>query len=695
MSYNLRSLPRVNYHWKVQERISEDNRHLQGIQTGKPRQRGSHLKTMALKDGLRTPGRGNDELNISILTNIDDADFQNMSKDDLIKKLNIREAKLKIYEKNVTEGKIKGMDTNKVKVCMQRIEDQIEYLEEAGAHAKSIGCIDLKDMSEDLQGEMYNIVKFLKEYIDDVEEDIAHTGKLRVEIQGQQTNAATKKSIPNPTVNLYQDTEALSSIKPLGSSTPSKHQVHEKDNMQVYTHMSLLEQRVDLLVMVTKRIIIQELTTNISEDKLRSLQSTDLPKLEETKNQLSKLFDEYVVREGYENLCSTMLASIKNSVHWIQSCCDLIKEARLDITDDSKNNIEAIKLLPFDGWKGNIDVYVFVEDFNRLLSSARTSTKLSALYKNYLTKDIDREVEHLYLDEDYNGMIDYLIRKYGSARRILDNKKKQLQGLNYSKDIDVQIKYFRTFHHVLINLEALLKKHSHEVKDLGNEVYNQSFLQSIAHFLPDDHKMSLIKFRSKEERRCKTRLSEKEEFEMFQTYISIELGDLETLSLEHGCTQEEGKEEKSNSIGIHTVDVKDVSNNDKKEIYNQEKKPFEFRGVAVKCPMHDFIVDFRSHPVGKCSAFLNATPENRLEKIQKLKICTTCLGDWCGRNKTVCCNIRNVPTALICSDCGSIDPKHAKNVLLCLDHQQDMNSIARSLDYLHGYDSMTKIVINN
>ena len=674
----LRELPRVNYNEKVQQRLGELKKHI----SGKPQKRYKQKTTMEEDDlnEFLSPRGDSKDMNDTVLTTVDDADFQNMEKDELIRKLNKRRAKLLVYEKQLTDELLEQLSLSKAETYYECIKDQIAYLEAALEHIKSMTFTDVEPKAINILANLYTIEKRVEKALFDIKKKIIDKQKTQID----QKQPGSK--------HLYPKSSVTPGIKPLESSTPRPHITTRQNSSKI----NLVRQRVELLVMIIERITKLDVTEGLREDKIRSIQATDLPKLEEAKANLTKLFDEFIKQDDFEELCSYMLKNIGKAEGWIQDCQDLIKEARLDITDDSRNHLEPIKLKPFDGWKSENDIFLFMEDFNRLLSSARTSTKLAALYKNYLTQDIVNEVEHLYLADDYSGMVDFLISKYGNIRRILDSKKRQLHELKYNKDVEVQIRFFRAFHHVLLNLEALIKKHSHDLHDLSNEIYNQSFLLSMAAALPDYHKKSFIKTRSKEERKLQRKITEKEEFQLFKTFIAIELSDLEIFSLEHGnqVKNDSTKEEKHKKLELHTIDVKEKDGTEtyeKKEFSKTEKKPFEPRKVAVKCPMHDLIPDFRSHQVGKCKGFLDAKPKDRFDKIKHWNMCTLCLGDWCGRSKNPeCINIKLIPKPLICKEC---DEK--RNVLICYDHSVKLDTISEHLDYLNGFDKGSKIQINH
>ena len=693
MNRPLRNLPRVNYNWQVQAKLSESDK--KNLKKGKPQKRGANDKEMGDEDEFQSPMNKESDSNTSILTIADEADFTELSEINLKRKVKNRSAKLNIYQRKFLGENTITMGSVELTKYLDKIKDQMEYLDKLVTHCEEVGYEEARAEADELITDFQDVVDILdKELSKELSTEDEHvTGITPINKNSGESGIVTADNLTSSNKITKIGTKNVANV--MNTSTPMY--VKTISTNKAKGQVSMLEKRVEMLITIIDAVRKKHL--DISEDRLRSVKATDLPKIEQAKDELSKLFDNHVDKCDYEVICNKMLEYIAKAVNWIQHCHDAIQEARLDITDDSRNNIEPIKLDRFQGWRSDIDIYMFMEDFDRHLSSARTSTKLSALYKNYLSYEVAKEVEHYYLSEDYNGLIEFLISKYGNSRRIIENKKKHLSELKYNfKDLESQINYFRSFQHVLLNLEALIRKHGDKVQDLDNEIYNLSFLQSLAHCLPDFHKRGFIKLKNKEERRNNRKLSEKEEFQLFKKYISCELVDLETFMLEHGSSnskQDASKEDRGKKIGVHTVDTKSKHEEGdyKKKDGSKQVKKFETKSVLVKYPMHDFIADFKGHPVGKCKDFLAASPKLRLEKISNLKICPTCLGDWCGRNRPECCNIKLVPKALLCQECNQKDIK--RNILVCPDHKSNIDVVKDNLDYLFGYEKGSNIQLHH
>ena len=272
-----------------------------------------------------------------------------------------------------------------------------------------------------------------------------------------------------------------------------------------------------------------EIASLTSESKLQSIYKTDIPFLEKRIEILDKLSNDFSKDEfRYGSIICKMAHATCKANSWIHEFIILFKSKQLDIVNESHISKDTIKLKPFNGWKSSETIYEFLNDFDKIYCFSSETTRCLALYKNYLSSDIATEVSHLYSVNDYDGIVSYLISKYGNIRYIVKAKKSKLQSLKYNvKDIEIQLTYFRSFYQILLNLETLLINNQNTLKDLENEIYNQSFIQELTQVLPEFHCKKVLKELAKAERQKRTPLSDKEEYLIIKRYISDEYSNLE------------------------------------------------------------------------------------------------------------------------------------------------------------------------
>ncbi len=466
----------------------------------------------------------------------------------------------------------------------------------------------------------------------------------------------------------------------------SKNFICDDTNAVTNANVALAESYINHIALITREVI----DNTCSESRLKSLLVTDIPYLEKKVESMNKLCKDLSSDElRYANIICKLSHAIVKADNWILESMIIIKFMKIDLVDDSKTFTEPIKIKPFDGWKSDSNIFDFLSEFERVYCTAKQSTKLTALFKNCLSSNIASEVSHYYANNDYNGIISYLLSKYGNARRIVNAKKSQLTELKYSlKDVEVQTLYLRSYYQCLIGLEALVKAHSDKVNDLGNEIYNQSFLQHLTMVLPDYHKRRVLKELSKAERDNHGQLSDKQEFEVIKNYIFVELSDLE-YAISKCPSLIDGKKSHS-EINYVQSETAYASSQRQKNFVNKNTNS----NIRIKCFMHDILADPYSHSIGKCKVFCQAMPKVRFDKVKDHSLCVTCLSDRCNGTENICNNISNVPSNLICSICKESCPSKPKNVLVCSDHNKDVKDILSKLDYITGFKPGTYVQLH-
>ena len=366
MNRPLRNLPRVNYNWQVQAKLSESDK--KNLKKGKPQKRGANDKEMGDEDEFQSPMNKESDSNTSMLTIADEADFTDLSEINLKRKVKNRSAKLNIYQRKFLGENTITMGSVELTKYLDKIKDQMEYLDKLVTHCEEVGYEEARAEADELITDFQDVVDILdKELSKELSTEDEHvTGITPINKNSGESGIVTADNLTSSNKITKIGTKNVANV--MDTSTPMY--VKTVSTNKAKGQVSMLEKRVEMLITIIDAVRKKHL--DISEDRLRSVKATDLPKIEQAKDELSKLFDNHVDKCDYEVICNKMLEYIAKAVNWIQHCHDAIQEARLDITDDSRNNIEPIKLDRFQGWRSDIDIYMFMEDFGRHLSSART-----------------------------------------------------------------------------------------------------------------------------------------------------------------------------------------------------------------------------------------------------------------------------------------------------------------------------------
>ena len=651
--------------------------------------------------------------NYSVISNFD----RNMDIKAAENKLNAKQILLNRYVEMAEQSYIAGLSENEFDRRVNSIQRNVYYLDDLLGFAIHYENEDLQERASDLIYKAQSAIDKMKEFRADLEKhdnvktiehistvdtkdnrnmnkpDIDDRSELSFDHSINENGGLAKHShIVDPNSTLNRNKDDINNRNDSSKQSSNSFVAFQSDEVTKANIMKA-ESLINSIALTTRT----QIDVSLSEAKLQSISKTDIPYLERKIENINSFCVELSKDESrYANTISSLIHATMKASNWIHESLIVIKAKKLDITDDSTHNAEPIKLKPYDGWKSQDSIFDFINDFDKLYGNTRPSVKAAALYKNYLSESVANEVSHLYSTNDYEGIINHLLDKYGNARRIVNAKKATLQNLKYNpKDTEVQIIYLRSFYQVLLNLETLVSSYNCQLKDIGNEVYNQAFIQSLPQLMPEFHRRKVLKELSKAERKSYSQLSDKEEFDVIKDYLKVELVDLEYAVAKCPETPKE-KEVKTNKIGVHNLDTTNVKKVGKySNIKSKDKGAKKEYKVWLKCPMHNFLADSFSHPIGSCEEFCSATPSDRFERVNHYQLCCSCLSDWCGRNKEECVHLDKIPKNLLCQSCKDSNPARPNNVLVCKDHQTKYKDIVSSLSYFPGYTEGNNIQLNH
>ena len=699
MNANKRNLPRKNYNERyLSRKLSKDYQQSENIETTMP--------NPAFSDNYRSVDDTMSNMSVTSEVNpnwdVGTAEIKLKAKTKLIEK----------YEQRITREYVQSLTKPEQERRIQFVQKQVYYINDFLDYAFLVGNEELQETSAEYLDRAQSLVDLIKEYVEHSVE--GGNEELEITVEDHDTSKEAAEICAEAAKTCAENTgtrRKAAGICAEAAGTCTESIVTSKETTETFKSEEVTKAnhaKAEYLINSIALITNYNIDDSETESKLQSIFLTDIPFLEKKIEYLNRFSNDLSSDEKrYGVIISKMTLAGMKASSWIHEAMLMVKRKRVDIIDDSKHNAEPIKLKPYDGWKTDENIFNFLNDFEKLYGNARPSTKAAALFKNYLSDQLASEVSHLYATNDYDSMVEYLVTKYGNSRRIVNAKKALLQNLKYNnKDTEIQIIFLRTFYQTLLNLETLISSHSERVRDIGNEVYNQAFLQNLPLLMPEYHKKRVLKELSKSERRANTQLSDKEEFLIIKKYMKDELEDLEYAVAKCPISTNKSevlkdKEEKPKKIGVHSIDVKETKKGDdnkkntkfnKKTNENTNKKE---KRIWLKCPMHSLLADAFSHPVGSCQEFCVAQPDQRLNRVQHYKLCVSCLGDWCGRNKEECINLDKVPGELICGPCRNTNPTRPLNILLCSKHKHNLQNVTSALKYLPGYKEGDNIQLNH
>ena len=530
-------------------------------------------------------------------------------------------------------------------------------------------------------------------------------------------NFLRSKSMIQPLPTIDIDETCKETIQPVQcSSTPmrpnqvrfsdviSKHTVSDCQSVDMQDHswkfvvpttnhieeISLVEDLQAISAILRKKV-----HNDLSDVEIISLEKRDCKELKILKMNIEKKSTNLPI------ICNTDLKleavkAFKAATEWIRSVENLIQARQLHLQSDHKH----VKPLDLPAFKGHMDnttnVYEFLNNFSIVSRGFTDQDRSSYLYHNFLSENIQSEVRHV--RTNFSAMRKILLNKHGNCNVLVLHKRnqiRQLKQINIKSTKEEKIKYVKLFVEVLDQLASLVEINILDFPDMRNEIFSYSNIMAISKLLPD---FLFRLFSSKYIKECTKNevqaLSGMQSFDVLVEILKHHLREVEfTAEVFLSDTIEKDKSEvKPNKV--KTVMNLDAEDDKDKTTYRNKQKVFsaeKYHGAPC-IAHHDLKLKVKHCLSGRCSTFLDMSPEKRVQQAEEKKVCKTCLLYICLKKQTSddCLFLKVLPNGIICNPCKS--QGIITNVLLCTSHKNDYEELATDLaEFLPGYRKGTKI----
>ena len=295
--------------------------------------------------------------------------------------------------------------------------------------------------------------------------------------------------------------------------------------------------------------------------------------------------------------------------------------------------------------------------------------------------------------DDYVKLKEALIADYGRADRIVNDVlagllRKRRPTSGNAKD---RLSYFSDILSALQRVEKLRNGNQIDHKRLDESLYSRGTLSTLMSLLPDGDSEDFTRIMTKENMDWNNPYG-KETFTLFKKFCEIERNAMESTRPET-TSSSSGTRNKQRSV--HSVQRKERSAVDSGTEEEQEtrihaantNKSWFQQGLKYPCPLGT-----HKHELSKCNEFLEMSPEDRWNNIERRRICFTCI-----QPKAVCIGKRcssqdKVPEILLCKGCESDAVARGwapLNILLCRkkEHSQlraPWNEIKKKMESYFG-----------
>ena len=453
--------------------------------------------------------------------------------------------------------------------------------------------------------------------------------------------------------------------------------------------ISLVEDLQAISVILEKKV-----HNKLSDVEIVSMEKRDCKELKLLKTNIERKSTNLPIICN-NDLKGEAVKAFKAATEWIRSVENLIQARQLHLESDHKN----VKPLDVPAFKGHMDnstnIYEFLSNFSIVSRGFTDQDRASYLYHNFLSESIQSEVRHV--RTNFIAMRKILLDKHGNCNVLVLHKRnqiKQLKQTSIKSTKEEKIKYIKSFCEILDQLASLVEINTSDFPNMSNEIFSYSNVMAISKLLPD---YLFRLFSNKYIKECTKKevqaLSGLQSFDVLVEILKHHLRELEfTAEVFLSDTIEKDKSDVKPSkvksvMNLETEDEKDNNTQEKRKPFSADK----YHGAP--CIAHqDLKLKVKYCFSGKCSAFLNMSPEKRVEQAELKKVCKTCLLFICLKKQTdnECLFLKVLPKGILCNACKN--QGMITNVLLCTSHKNDYEELASDLaEFLPAYRKGTKI----
>jgi len=425
----------------------------------------------------------------------------------------------------------------------------------------------------------------------------------------------------------------------------------------MFQRLSRLKRKIRLTCDLLIGVMRMDPTLVSSKAQAIEVVNYDLPYLASLKATLRECEKEWERLDDVdEDLADLIDSTSQRALGWERAVTDLQRKFYMHLKPGS-SLLKKVDLLPFTGSPESETIYQFLSTFHRLADmSCDPSEQADLLYNSYLSPSIQLEVFSFKTQID--RIEKWLISQYGDLRRIADSRVARVAALKHptpGQSTSAQIDYYKSIHQLLMHLESLSQCERVDQHEIGNIIFNASWVTQLVARLPEEAILAFTKVLEREPRIPP--VSGRRHFELLKDLIDTTWRQLNTAHrIRSARDPGNGSGSKphppprsvNNAAGPSSAKPQGSA-----PPRAQAGVPAS-RGSSAVCPFHDLTVQAR-HPIGHCNAFFKASNQQRLELCKKAKACFSCLSVECMRVSFGACITSQLSSSVV------IAPKQSKS----------------------------------
>jgi hypothetical protein len=255
-----------------------------------------------------------------------------------------------------------------------------------------------------------------------------------------------------------------------------------------YDSLSRLESDIDFQLgrMGDDVLVNVRQGTVLMFDQLRTLNDVTLPQVKEAIHQCQLSLREYTSASNYNrDIAAEAQMRCQFATRWISELLLRCREKKLHLDKNLKH--KEITFKPFRPGQ-DVSVYEFFTAFETWAGDYLAEDAMAdQLYNKYIDPSITESyAEMVTLKDNYYGMKQWLIRRYGSVVPMAHGYVKAIGRLTVPKagDIAANIAHMRAIHRMLTNLACLEIEKGTPVPRLEEHLGSNAFLSALVEVIP-------------------------------------------------------------------------------------------------------------------------------------------------------------------------------------------------------------------
>ena len=309
-------------------------------------------------------------------------------------------------------------------------------------------------------------------------------------------------------------------------------------------------------------------------------------------------------------------------------------------------------------------VYEFIDELETaFLGSGTNKQRGHRVWSNHLSEPLKTKL--INKSDDFIKLKEYLIAEYGRPDRIVNDvvaglirKKKPVGGTRKER-----LTYYSDILCALQRIEKLRNGNQIDSTRLDECLVSRGTLSTLMSLLPDGDFEDFTRLLTREKMDWNNPHGHRT-LELFKEFCQIERN-----AMESARSADTVHPPKQKSKGVHSSHKKQrnyaesSSDEERDQRVHAVNKQWHQPGLKFPCPLGT-----HKHELSKCSEFLQMSPDDRWNKIERRRICFTCIQPKSVCNGKRCIVQESVPIGLLCKGCelDAVAKGWAPlNILLC------------------------------